>query len=1003
MSTPNILKIVQHNLGRSAIASDQLFKYCQDESIDIALLQEPYSNRGHLSGFEVHPLRWYLSKPVPRPGAPKYSDIFAAIVVFNPTLRVTFSNEGPRDFFITIILDNGDSGQTAFTSGYFKYRTPTLAHVEVLADIIDSSAESHLISIDANAFSTRWYSRITDRRGEIVESLIDDKNLCCHNLSSPYTTFAGPRGSTNIDLTLSSTSVADSISNWRVLPDITSSDHRVIKFSFTLNLAAFIAKPNRFCTDRADWEAFKNTISREIAYITHAQDPNQLAASLQGMLVRASKSAIPTSMHRKRPIPPWWSADVINLRKTVKTLSRAKRLLPSRLNIESYNLARNRLTSALRKAKADSWKTFCTKEGREPWGKLYRWLRSRRRLHSLPLMKREDGHFSTSLEESVHLLLNSLIPTDELDQSCEEIVLSGPPLPPVDADMLRGLLAQMAPNKAPGPDLITVKMVRIGWRIIGPSITSLVNMCLASSTFPATWKRADVTIIHKGNNKDPVIPKSYRPVSLLPVLGKLLEKVIYNILYTEISPNLSGLQYGFTKGKSTEDAVSDLEAWCKNQPFNYVLSVFLDISGAFDNIRWTTLIEDLYALNASPRTVAIIRSYLINRTAKLNHGGVEAIVRLTRGCPQGSILGPTLWNVTCEPLLKTEFPPYSRIQAYADDLVISVSADTRAELKLRAAHVLDPVLLWGSRHGLTFSTAKCEALVTKGHLVPGFTINFGDDRIVTKEAVKYLGIWIDQNFTFRSHIQNIVHKDIGLFTRIRGTFGSGWGINRRNLLQLYRAVFLPQLLYGARFWATAICTSKQVAILNRIQRRALLGITSAYRTVSTDALQVLAGVLPLDLEASVARTKNLSRRLPHHVSSNQINEALDTALDIWQSRWESSTKGRWTFAFFPSVSTRLQQPIWMCHKLSQILTGHGNFKAKLAGFALVDSPTCICGAPDETVRHVLFECPRHSQHRARLELSVHRAGHLWPCDPTVLVSSKALFKALEIFANNALT
>lgn len=178
-------------------------------------------------------------------------------------------------------------------------------------------------------------------------------------------------------------------------------------------------------------------------------------------------------------------------------------------------------------------------------------------------------------------------------------------------------------------------------------------------------------------------------------------------------------------------------------------------------------------------------------------------------------------------------------------------------------------------------------------------------------------------------------------------------------------------------------------------------MSSAYNTTSTEALQVLVGVPPLDIEIRRLVAISEASLLPPQLRLGTLNAKRDALLDEWQTRWTRTGKGRWTFGFFPDVRARLQLPISLGHEVTQFLTGHGNFRAKLAGFSLQPSPLCACKNDVEDVGHVLFSCVLHNVHRAHLELAVHRAGHLWPCDLTTLISSRKLFAALVKFAKEA--
>lgn len=161
-----------------------------------------------------------------------------------------------------------------------------------------------------------------------------------------------------------------------------------------------------------------------------------------------------------------------------------------------------------------------------------------------------------------------------------------------------------------------------------------------------------------------------------------------------------------------------------------------------------------------------------------------------------------------EALLKLNFPEFVNIQAYADDIAISIAADTRNSLKERAADVLLPVIDWGRNRGLTFSAQKSVAMITKGGLQPGFPIPFGTDKIITKPTVKYLGILLDQNRNFKAHIDQISITSSDIFSKLRGTLGQGWGIKLENILAIYRCVYLPKITYGMRFWSHVTTNSQ---------------------------------------------------------------------------------------------------------------------------------------------------------------------------------------------------
>jgi len=139
-------------------------------------------------------------------------------------------------------------------------------------------------------------------------------------------------------------------------------------------------------------------------------------------------------------------------------------------------------------------------------------------------------------------------------------------------------------NRTPGIDGITAKIIRAVWPVIGDPLLRLINGCLKSKIFSKCWKNAKVVIILKHKDKDPLKTKSYRPISLLPVLGMIYEEVICNLLEADIGNQLSPKQHCFRPGKSTNTALHDLISWIDERD-EHVMGIFLDISGAFNNVR----------------------------------------------------------------------------------------------------------------------------------------------------------------------------------------------------------------------------------------------------------------------------------------------------------------------------------------------------------------------------------------------------------------------------------
>lgn len=220
-----------------------------------------------------------------------------------------------------------------------------------------------------------------------------------------------------------------------------------------------------------------------------------------------------------------------------------------------------------------------------------------------------------------------------------------------DAEVSK-LMKTVKNRSAPSPDAINYKIRKYFNKRYPTSISSLFTGCVEMTCFPEVWKPGKVVWLPKPG-KDPSSPDVYRPITLLSTLGKMLERVIVKRIDTFISQynTLENCQYGFRAKCGTEDAISQLlhETTRHRETHPYVAILTIDISGAFDNLKWSCILEEMECNHYPDYLLALVTDFLHGR--KISSG--ETSTTLTRGCPQGSVLGPTLWNIGYNRVIKT--------------------------------------------------------------------------------------------------------------------------------------------------------------------------------------------------------------------------------------------------------------------------------------------------------------------------------------------------------------
>ncbi|KAL4104789.1 hypothetical protein QTP88_020065 [Uroleucon formosanum] len=324
----------------------------------------------------------------------------------------------------------------------------------------------------------------------------------------------------------------------------------------------------------------------------------------------------------------------------------------------------------------------------------------------------------------------------------------------------RGRTRKLAQRKstAPGVDNITGRILSLVHRVCPSMLTELYNCCVEEGSVPVRWKRARVVLLKKAVKPDGE-PSSYKPICLLNVVGKVFEAILVGRLEVHIESRggLSPNQHGFTKGKSTNDAVLKLRQEILpaiNFPSEmFCLAVSLDISNAFNSIGWTEVMAALDALEVPIYLRRIFGDYFQGRTAETRAGKSSADVRVTCGVPQGSVVGPLLWNIAYDKVLRLELPAGAKILGFADDTMILVSGVTISELERKANEALGAVSEEIRKIGLALAVNKTEAvLFTNKYKFATPAVMLEDHPLELKQQMKYLGIVVDRRLSYKEHI-----------------------------------------------------------------------------------------------------------------------------------------------------------------------------------------------------------------------------------------------------------
>lgn len=377
----------------------------------------------------------------------------------------------------------------------------------------------------------------------------------------------------------------------------------------------------------------------------------------------------------------------------------------------------------------------------------------------------------------------------------------------------------MKKGTAPGPDGVPSEAMRILIELIPNEIKTIMNDLLIEQDFPVVWKVARVTLIWK-QGKPIEENSSFRPICLLDEICKFYETLIRNRIVEDLDNGnkLSNRQYGFRKGRSTLHAIKWIQEHQEKTKRKWKILVALDVKNAFNSASWKLIIKAMKRKNIPGYLIAIVETYLNER--KITWGkGQEKLMSV--GVPQGSVLGPTLWNILYDDVLNIEFEDEeTKTIAYADDLALYVEANNLNSLMQAGSRALQKIQEWMEEHNLFLATPKTEMVILKGPRKgrDDIRLSIGGEELRPKKSLKYLGIHLDSGGYFGEHVKAATSKAedrITKLAKIMPNIGGPSHIRRRPLYGVVQST----IVYGAPIWYKPIKIQRYQDMITKVQRR----------------------------------------------------------------------------------------------------------------------------------------------------------------------------------------
>lgn len=516
-----------------------------------------------------------------------------------------------------------------------------------------------------------------------------------------------------------------------------------------------------------------------------------------------------------RPPAPWITPDIKQLMKERDRLCVLARRTQDPLTFSEFKIIRNRCKQLIRNSKSHYFKNIL--RAQKPPASKWKTLKSLGAGKDKP--KLHINH--TSNELNVHFS-NIPVSLEHAYRFAERLQIN-----PRDNEFYFAAVTQTEvvraitdiKSNAVGADFIPLKFIKIILPIIAPHITHLFNTSFLTSDFPFAFKYSIIIPFNKVQN--PITPSDYRPVGILSVLSKALEKLAREQMTRFVTTNglIGEYQSGFRQGHSTASAlicVSDDMRLAMDRR-QATLLVLVDMSKAFDCIYHPILLKKIRNYGFSASCVSWLRSYLQDRQQCVRAAEMSSWRVVNRGVPQGSVLGPLLFSLYANDI--TDRLSHTNHHLYADDLQLYIHFDIKElERTIRLMNEdLNAISLWTRQHGLKINETKTKTIIIGNRRIlsqfqlsniPHVEIN--GHRLEYCNSVTNLGITFNENLDWTEHVTKTCNR---VFAGVHSLKRFGSLIPFREKVMLVKTLIFPHFYYG-----DVVTHDMTVALSERLQR-----------------------------------------------------------------------------------------------------------------------------------------------------------------------------------------
>ena len=412
----------------------------------------------------------------------------------------------------------------------------------------------------------------------------------------------------------------------------------------------------------------------------------------------------------------------------------------------------------------------------------------------------------------------------------------------ISSTEIDSIIRSLRSKHSTGQDNISTTLIKALRQELTEPITLIANQMLNTAIFPSRLKTAKVKPLHKKGNKQNM--NNYRPISLLPSISKILEKVILQQLSQHFTTNhlFFDNQYGFRKNRSTEHALIELTDRILTNMDNNITptTIFLDLSKAFDSLNHDILIQKLSHYGLQNKSLDLCTNYLRNRQQYTQLQDTKSETQnINIGVPQGSILGPFFFLIYVNDL-----PNSSKLLNfinYADDTTLLSTINPTTNNITTLNQELNNVYTWLCTNKLSLNISKTRTITfhTSHRQLTLPVLHINNIQVQNTDTFNFLGITLDKHMNWKAHTNKIsskISQACGALNRLKNI------LPQKIKLQIYNSIIQPHLRYGILAWGYSTHINK----VFRLQKRSIRSIAAVKFNAHTDPIFKRLNVLKID-------------------------------------------------------------------------------------------------------------------------------------------------------------